>query len=78
MQHRFSLTKLSTIAGSLTAVVGLLVLIGWQFDINILKNPLHYAVTMKANIAAALLLAGFALIPIQRMIEIYFYIAERK
>lgn len=66
MQHKFSFTTLSIIAGSLTVAIGLLVLIGWQFDINILKNPLHYAVSMKANTAAAFLLAGFALILVQR------------
>ncbi|MDP2209558.1 MAG: CHASE3 domain-containing protein [Bacteroidota bacterium] len=66
MKHRFSLSILSTIAGALTAVVGLLVLIGWQFDIAILKSPLPGAVSMKANTAAAFLLAGLALILLQR------------
>ncbi len=66
MERRVSLTKLPTIAGTLTAVVGLLVLIGWQFDIAILKSPLAGAVSMKANTAAAFLLAGLALILLQR------------
>ncbi len=66
MKHRFSLTTLSTITGTLTALVGLLVLTGWQFDIDLLKNPLAGTVSMKANTAAAFLLAGLALIFLQR------------
>jgi signal transduction histidine kinase len=66
MERRVLVTKFSTIAGTLTAMIGLLVLIGWQFDIAILKNPLPGAVSMKANTAAAFLLAGLTLIFLQR------------
>ncbi|MFH2232282.1 MAG: GAF domain-containing protein, partial [Patescibacteria group bacterium] len=63
---KFSRTTLSYAAGAITTVVGLLVLIGWAFDIEILKSPLPGAVSMKANTAAAFLLAGLALILLQR------------
>ncbi|MBL7139099.1 MAG: PAS domain S-box protein, partial [Bacteroidales bacterium] len=57
---------LATIAGIITTIVGLLVLIGSQFDIGILKSILLGAVPMKANTAAAFLLSGVALLLIQR------------
>ncbi|MBS4098791.1 MAG: PAS domain S-box protein [Sulfuricella sp.] len=41
--------------------VGALVLLGWQFDIGILKSIHSGMVTMKANTAVGLLLAGAAL-----------------
>jgi|GEM_PF-721727 len=66
MPQHFSRWTFPYIAGAITTVVGLLVLIGWQFDIAVLKNPLPGAVSMKANTAAAFLLAGLALILLQR------------
>ena len=53
-------------AGAVTLIAGILVLIGWQFEIEILKSPLSNIVSMKANTAAAFLLAGLALIFLQR------------
>ncbi len=66
MFTRFPLSAASQVAGFVTSVVGLLVLIGWQFDIAILKSVLPGTVSMKANTAAAFLLAGLALIFLQR------------
>jgi len=57
---------LSDAAGLVTAVVGLLVLIGWQFDIGLFKTFLPGTVTMKANTAASFLLAGLAIILMRR------------
>ena len=54
------------IAGFTTATVGLLVLIGWQFDIAILKNLASGTATMKANTALALLLSGLTLTILQK------------
>ncbi len=50
------------IAGALTALLGLLVLVGWALDIPALKSVVQGAVQMKANTALALVLAGVALI----------------
>lgn len=63
---KISRTTLSYAAGIITALVGFLVLIGWQLDIEILKSLLPGAVSMKANTAAAFLLAGLTLILLQR------------
>jgi PAS domain S-box-containing protein len=66
MERKVSLTKLSTAAGLITVVMGLIVLIGWQFDFTILKSFQLSVVPMMANTAAAFLLTGFALIFFQR------------
>jgi signal transduction histidine kinase len=58
-------TALATIAGIITTLIGLLVLIGWQFDIAILKKIAFGAVTMKSNTAVCFFLAGLALIILQ-------------
>ena len=59
-------TTLSYAAGIITALVGITVLIGWQFDITILKTFGFGGVSMKANTAAAFILAGLALIFLKR------------
>jgi len=61
---------IATIAGIITIIVGLSVLIGWQFDTGILKSILPGAVPMKANTAAAFLLSGVALLLIQRQVTV--------
>lgn len=62
----FSLRSLSQ-AGSATAiVVGLLVLVGWIYDIPSLKTVLPSLPTMKANTALAFTLAGVSLWILQR------------
>lgn len=65
MQHRILFKTLSIIAGSITAVIGILVLSGWQFDITILKTFGFGAVTMKPNASALFLLAGLTLLFLQ-------------
>lgn len=50
----------------LVIVVGAAVLAGWQLDVAILRTFLPSAVAMKANTAAAFLLAGLALTLLQR------------
>ncbi|MCX6983278.1 MAG: hypothetical protein NT118_00815 [Lentisphaerae bacterium] len=47
--------------GLFTMAAGLLVLIGWLFDIPSLKSVLPWFVTMKANTAAGFVLAGLSL-----------------
>jgi len=54
------------VAGITTISVGLLVLIGWQFDIELLKSPQAGTVSMKANAAIAFVLSGLALILLQQ------------
>jgi hypothetical protein len=56
MERGISLTKLSTIAETLTALVNLLVLTGWEFDIAILKSFLLGVVAMEAITTTAFLL----------------------
>src|SRR5687768_2411582 len=55
-------TGLSRLAGIVTAVVGLLGLIGWYQDIETFKALFFGAITMKANAAVCLLTAGLALL----------------
>ncbi|MEO8524822.1 MAG: ATP-binding protein [Caldimonas sp.] len=49
------------VAGGLTTLLGLLVLVGWALDIAALESVIRGAVTMKANTAACLALAGSSL-----------------
>jgi len=58
--------SISLAAGAITAIVGLLVLAGWQFDLFILKAFQFSGIVMKANTAAAFVFAGFALVLLQR------------
>lgn len=58
-----SISRLFARVGSLVVVfIGCLVLIGWSFDIAILKSILPGTVTMKANTAVGFLLAGVSLL----------------
>jgi len=59
------------VSGLTTAAVGLLVLIGWQFNVDMLYNADIVALTMKANTAFAFLLSGLALILLQQPVQIY-------
>ena len=57
---------ISQIAGLLVIAIACLVLIGWQFDINLLKTGLRgITATMKVNTAICFLLAGMSLIMLQ-------------
>ena len=49
------------VVGLLTIAAGLMVLVGWSFDIPVLKSVLPSFVTMKANTAVAFTLAGLSL-----------------
>ncbi|MHB8863534.1 MAG: DUF4118 domain-containing protein, partial [Pirellulaceae bacterium] len=51
----------ATWAGSVVACVGLLALLGWTFDIELLKNVRSSATEMKVNTAICFLLAGISL-----------------
>ncbi len=50
------------LAGGLVIIASIVVLIGWFFDIGILKSIFPGLVTMKANTAACLMFGGIALV----------------
>jgi signal transduction histidine kinase/ActR/RegA family two-component response regulator len=52
----------ATIAGMLSATLGIIVLTGWALDIAVLRSFIRGAVEMKANTAFGLLLSGCVLI----------------
>ncbi|NEQ22945.1 MAG: hypothetical protein F6K28_28090, partial [Microcoleus sp. SIO2G3] len=56
-----SIKRIAQAAGAITFFVGLIVLIGWLFNLSILKSVLPNLVTMKANTALAFLLSGVSL-----------------
>src|SRR5204862_2142065 len=60
-ENRFGYAaRVPQVAGLLAAGGGALVLIGWVFDIGPVKAPIPGGVAMKANTAAAFVLAGAA------------------
>jgi PAS domain S-box-containing protein len=59
---RPSFTTLATVAGMVVTLIGLLILIGWQYDITVLKTFGVKAASMKPNAAFAFFLAGLALL----------------
>jgi PAS domain S-box-containing protein len=54
--------RFSLAVGALSVVVPVLVLIGWQFDVEVLKSVFPAAVSMKPNTALCVLLLGAALL----------------
>ena len=67
MIPKLSRTVLAYSAGAITAFVGIIVLIGWQVDSYALKTFGLGSISMKANTAACFLLAGLALVVMQRL-----------
>ncbi|MDO8786911.1 MAG: PAS domain S-box protein [Sulfuritalea sp.] len=63
--HTFSpaapATRLASFSALLAVAVGVMVLVGWAFDIALLKSILPGWVSMKANTAACFILIGIAL-----------------
>lgn len=55
------LQRMSKYAGTTAIAVGSIVLVGWAFDIPLLKSVLPRLATMKANTAVSFLLAGVSL-----------------
>ncbi len=53
--------RLASLAGSAAIFGGVIVLLGWMFDIPSFKQPIPTAVSMKANTALGLVLAGLCL-----------------
>src|SRR5208283_4442724 len=57
-----SFGTLSRVAAGITICVGSLVLLGWMLDVGVLKSISPTWISMKSNTAAALVLAGCALL----------------
>ncbi|MEK6743293.1 MAG: PAS domain S-box protein, partial [Nitrospirota bacterium] len=51
----------SSVTGAISFGAGALVLVGWLFDVSVLKSPGYNLVSMKANTAIAFMLAGAGL-----------------
>lgn len=56
-----ALSKLGMILGLVTLLIGVMVLVGWKFEISVLKSILPGYVSMKANTAIGFILAGMSL-----------------
>ena len=59
--------RISHIAGLTVIAIAVIVLLGWQFDISLLKSGFPFiTITMKANTAICFLFAGISLMLLQR------------
>src|ERR1700689_1745766 len=58
--------RVATMLGLLVVGIGALVLVGWRFDIAVLKSVFPGRVSMKPNTALGILLGGFALAILSR------------
>ena len=71
--------QISQIAGLTVVTITVIVLLGWQFDISLLKSGFPgISATMKANTAICFLLAGMSLILLQRQpsTQLYYRISQ--
>ena len=62
----FSNVTASVSAGIITILVGLLVVIGWKFDVDSFKTVVSGTISMKPNTALTFMLAGAALLLLHR------------
>jgi PAS domain S-box-containing protein len=69
--HSAIVRSFSQFGAALVALAGAAVLVGWLFEIAALKSVLPGLVTMKANTALALLLAGLALLSLDQATTIW-------
>ncbi|MBK6999799.1 MAG: PAS domain S-box protein [Rhodoferax sp.] len=63
-------SRFATLTAFLTVVAGVMVLVGWAFDIAILKSILPGWVSMKANTAVCFILIGVALLFAARLASV--------
>ena len=63
-------SRFATLTGFLTVAAGVMVLVGWAFDIALLKSILPGWVSMKANTAACFVLIGVALLLAARLASV--------
>jgi hypothetical protein len=61
--------KLPKIIGLIVVIAGMLVIVGWVFDISVLKSILPQFVTMKFTTAISFVLCGVALYLTQRVVQ---------
>lgn len=64
-------TRFTLMAALLTVVVGGMVLVGWLFDISVLRSISPDLVSMKADAAVCFILTGIALLLTARLPEIF-------
>lgn len=62
MEHIKSSSRYPILFAAISMLIGLSVLIGWAFDISILKTMLPNQLTMKVNTAIGMILCGLAII----------------
>ena len=60
--HHASTSKFAPLVAALSVLTGSIVLVGWAFDITVLKSLLPIWVSMKPNTAVTFVLIGLALI----------------
>lgn len=71
LSHSFRVT--SKMFAAIGALIGVFVLIGWTFDVEVLKSVFPGVVTMKANTALCFVFLGVSLLTIQRKFFFFYY-----